>query len=234
MEGLNLLWTLRQNLVHLVHIIILILRVVISFHLHIRNANEVIWQFWDGENSLFVTQGTSQFLCVSQFFPIHGLAVVMKKNSPLAASPLVGEFFFPTRAKSFVGKMECAIRDSWGILFSHIRGFATHMGKSHPYFSPDRDWLNSSKLFWRNWYFINSIPPNKFGGIDQFLQTFMSLYFDRKNWNQKYGRIIWKDWINYVQPFQRFKKSMNITKFSTSCTYHHSYFDNSYKFSLTY
>ena len=53
---------------YLVHIIILVLIVFTSFHLHIRNVNEVIWQFWDGENSLFVTQGTSQFLCVSQLF----------------------------------------------------------------------------------------------------------------------------------------------------------------------
>ena len=49
-----------------------------SFHLHIRNANEVIWQFWDRENSQFVSQDTFQFLCASQFFPIHGLAVVVK------------------------------------------------------------------------------------------------------------------------------------------------------------
>ncbi len=88
------LWTLRQNLVHLVHIIILILRVVTSFHLHIRNANEVIWQFWDRENSLFVTQGTSQFLCVSQFFPIHGLAVVVKKESSTRGFAARGGFFF--------------------------------------------------------------------------------------------------------------------------------------------
>ena len=36
---------------YLVHII-LILIVVTSFHLHIRNANEVIWQFWDGKFSI--------------------------------------------------------------------------------------------------------------------------------------------------------------------------------------
>ena len=55
-------------------------------------------------NSLFVTQGTSQFLCASLFFPIHGLAVVVKKNPPLAASPLLEDFFFTTPAKPFMGK----------------------------------------------------------------------------------------------------------------------------------
>ena len=32
-----------------------------SFHYHNRNANDIIWQFWDGKNSLFVTQGTIIF-----------------------------------------------------------------------------------------------------------------------------------------------------------------------------
>ena len=72
------------------------------------------------------------------------------------------------------------------------------------------------------------------------------LYFDRKN-------IFWKDWIYEVSILLgtgifldlativsfhfhiRNEFTMNIeTKFSTSCTYHHSYFESSYKFSLTY
>ena len=42
-------------------------------------------------NSLFVTQGTSQFLCASLFFPIHGLAVVVKKESSTPAKPFMGK-----------------------------------------------------------------------------------------------------------------------------------------------
>ena len=111
---------------YLVHII-LILIVVTSFHLHIRNVNEVIWQFWDGENSLFVTQGTSQFLCASQFFPIHGLAVVVKKNS----SPLVEEFFFTTPAKPFMGKI-CDLHRNWNVPFVTHRKFQNTLLAASP------------------------------------------------------------------------------------------------------
>ena len=68
--------------------------ILTSFHQPNRNANEVIWQFWNRGNSLFVTQGTSQFLCVSQFFPIHGLAVVVKKKSSTSGFAARGGFFF--------------------------------------------------------------------------------------------------------------------------------------------
>ena len=67
---------------------------------------------------------------------------------PHSAKPLVGNFYFITPAKPFVGNWECAIRDSWGICFSLIRGFATHEGKPHPYFSPDREWLNPHNSLW--------------------------------------------------------------------------------------
>ena len=46
-------------------------------------------------------------------FPIHGLAVVVKKNSTIRGH---------------------------GEIFSPFRGFATQGGKSHPYFSSVRDW----------------------------------------------------------------------------------------------
>ena len=38
-------------------------------------------------------------------FPIHGLAVIVKKKvSPFAASPLMGKFSFTIPAKPFMGK----------------------------------------------------------------------------------------------------------------------------------
>ena len=49
-------------------------------------------------------------------FPTHGLAVVVKKISPLTATPLLGKFFFTTPAKPFVGKIKCALSDEWGNL----------------------------------------------------------------------------------------------------------------------
>ena len=80
------------------------------------------------ENSLFVTQGAFQFLCASQFFPMNGLAVVVKKNSSmgkncdlhrnwnvpfvthrefqntlLAASPLVEYFPVPKSPNDSIG-----------------------------------------------------------------------------------------------------------------------------------
>ena len=63
-------------------------------------------------------------------FPIHGLAVVVKKISPFVATPLMGKFFFTTPAKPFLGKILCTFRDSWGNLFSNFRGFATQVEKS--------------------------------------------------------------------------------------------------------
>ena len=39
----------------------------------------------------------------------------------------------------------------------------------------------------------------------------------------------------HMGEYGRIEFTMNIeTKFSTSCIYHHSYFESSYKFSLTY
>ena len=53
-------------------------------------------------------------------FPTHGLAVVVKKNFPTRGFAALGEFFFTTPAKPFVGKIKCAFRDSWGIFFSSL------------------------------------------------------------------------------------------------------------------
>ena len=74
-------------------------------------------------------------------FSTRALAVVVKTNSSTRGCAACGKFVFTTPAKPLVGNWECAIRDSWGICFSRIRGFATHVGKTHPYFSPDRNWL---------------------------------------------------------------------------------------------
>ena len=71
-------------------------------------TNEVIWQFWDRKipprvvkprveefwNSLWVTKGTSQFLCKSLFFPMNGLAGVVKKKSSTSGEAASGGFFF--------------------------------------------------------------------------------------------------------------------------------------------
>ena len=46
------------------------------------------------ENSLFITQGTLQFLCKSQFFPMNGLALVVKKNFPMSGKAANGEISF--------------------------------------------------------------------------------------------------------------------------------------------
>ena len=73
-------------------------------------------------------------------FPIHGLAVIVKKNSQFAASPLMGKFIFTIPAKPFMGKLFCAFCDSWGNLFFPTPGFAGRGEKSHPYFSSLWDW----------------------------------------------------------------------------------------------
>ena len=114
----------------LVHII-LILIVVTSFHLHIRNANEVIWQFWDGKFSIRHSRHIPIPVLVT-IFPIHGLAVVVKKNPPLAASPLVEDFFFTTPAKPFMTQGENS--------FSTFVALPLKVEKSHPHFSALRDW----------------------------------------------------------------------------------------------
>ena len=64
-----------------------------SLHKPNRNVNPVISKNGDGKNSPFVTQGTFQFPCASQFFPIHGLAVVVKKNFPIRGFAAHGEIF---------------------------------------------------------------------------------------------------------------------------------------------
>ena len=86
-------------------------------------------------NSLFVTQGTSQFLCASQFFPIHGLAVVVKKKSSTSGKAARGGFFFTTPAKPFMGK-NSDLHRNWDVPFvthrefqnSSTRGFAARGG----------------------------------------------------------------------------------------------------------
>ena len=50
------------------------------------------WKVAGTVNSPLVTKGTFQF-------PTHGLAVVVNKNSPLAAAQRVVNFYFTTPAK---------------------------------------------------------------------------------------------------------------------------------------
>ena len=73
-------------------------------------------------NSLFVTQGTSQFLCASQFFPIHGLAVVVKRKSSTRGFTAREGFFFTTPAKPFMGK-NCDLHRNWDVPFVTHREF---------------------------------------------------------------------------------------------------------------
>ena len=90
----------------------------------------IIFGICNRKNSQFITQGTLQFPCSSWFFPIHGLAVVVKNNFPICGFATHGEIIVSLLLQSLSwGIWECAIRDSWGILFSYIRGFATHIGK---------------------------------------------------------------------------------------------------------
>ena len=119
---------------YLVHII-LILIVVTSFHLHIRNANEVIWQFWDGKFSIRHSRHIPIPVRVT-IFPHSWLSSCgKKKNPPLAASPLVEDFFFTTPAKPFMGK-NCDLHRNWDVPFvthrefqnSSTRGFAARGG----------------------------------------------------------------------------------------------------------
>ena len=51
-------------------------------------ASRVFWNF------LWVTKGTFQFLCKSQFFPMNGLAGVVKKNSSTSGEAASGGIFF--------------------------------------------------------------------------------------------------------------------------------------------
>ena len=64
-----------------------------NFHFLNRNVNPIIFGIWDGKNSLFITQGTLKFPCSSQFFPIHGLAVVVNKKSTIRSFAAHGGFF---------------------------------------------------------------------------------------------------------------------------------------------
>ena len=67
---------------------------ILKCHFSTRNVNPIIFRIWDGKNSLFITQGTLQFPCASQFFPIHGLAVVVKKKSIIRGFAAHDGFFF--------------------------------------------------------------------------------------------------------------------------------------------
>ena len=64
-----------------------------SFHYINRNVSPIILRNGDGKNSQFVTQGTFQFPCASQFFPILGSAVVVKKNFPIHGFAAHGEIY---------------------------------------------------------------------------------------------------------------------------------------------
>ena len=86
--------------VKLIYCIVLVLK----RHFFNRNVDPIIFGIWNGKNSLFITQGTLQFPCASQFFPIHGLAVVVKKKSIIRGFAARGGFFFTTPAKPFMGK----------------------------------------------------------------------------------------------------------------------------------
>ena len=65
-----------------------------KFSLKNRNVNPIILKNGDGKNSPFVTQGTLQFLCASQFFPFHGSAVVIKYKFSTRGYAAHGEFVF--------------------------------------------------------------------------------------------------------------------------------------------
>ena len=83
-------------------------------------------------------------------FPIHGLAVVVKKNFPIRGYATHGEIFLH-QSKPFLGKILCTFRDSWGNLFSNFRGFATQVEKSHPYSSSVWDWPNPVNFRVKKW-----------------------------------------------------------------------------------
>ena len=54
----------------------------------------------------------------------------MKNNFPIRGFATHGEIIVSLLLQSLSwGIWECAIRDSWGIFFSYIRGCATHIGK---------------------------------------------------------------------------------------------------------
>ena len=55
------------------------------------------------------------------YFPILGLAVILKKISPFAALPLMGKFFFSIPAKPLMGIYNCTFYDSQGIFISFTR-----------------------------------------------------------------------------------------------------------------
>ena len=63
-------------------------------HFFNRNVDPIIFGIWNGKNSLFITQGTLQFPCASQFFPIHGLAVVVKIKSIIRGFAAHDGFYF--------------------------------------------------------------------------------------------------------------------------------------------
>ena len=85
--------------------------------------------------------------CKSQFFPTRGLQLWWKKSHHSwlrhswwnffhhACWPICGEKLW------LVWELKCAFRDSWGIINSTTRGFATRGGISHPHSSSWRDWV---------------------------------------------------------------------------------------------
>ena len=49
-------------------------------------------------------------------FPIHGLAVIVKRNFPIRGFAAHGEIFFHYSCKAIRGENKSAFRDSWGNL----------------------------------------------------------------------------------------------------------------------
>ena len=76
-------------------------------------------KFW---NSLWVTKGTSQFLCKSHFFPMNGLAGVVKKKSIMSGEAVNDGFFFTTTAKPWMGK-NCDAHRNWNVPWVTNREF---------------------------------------------------------------------------------------------------------------
>ena len=77
----------------------------------------------------------------------------------------MGKFIFTTPAKPFMGKIKCAIRDSWGKFFSHIRGWRHSYGKKpYPIFFqsgykpfPGFERKLTSKLSWGKFHILGGL-----------------------------------------------------------------------------
>ena len=77
-------------------------------------------------------------------FPIHGFAVIVKRNFPIRRS--WGNLFSLFLLSHSWGKYNVPFVIHGEIFFSSTPGFACRGEKSHPYFSSVWDWHNGKKL----------------------------------------------------------------------------------------